>query len=367
MKDVKKINLSKISTTTKGAISGSNKANVNKNINVNKIKVQKVNVNNVKNSKDNNKTVYKVVKVTDKGNKKLGYTTANNITLKNNSSVKLKNKSADYKIKYKKFDAEQGVPQGYTMVGKYHALIQTDEKNHKAKLIFLDENGKIVKEQEINENCGHANDMEYNSKKNQLVIPYKGKNGKEKIKIVDLKNLENDKNLKIETKVLPIHVGAISYNNKENAYYVTHQPNGKDSTGKIIKLNADTFEIDRKYGKSGKVDYKGAFDFSDDTSYVTQGMTTDKNNNIYYVATNLDDWSNYIIKYDSNGKKIGKYKVEHQGSSRAELESIKFDSKGDLYGNFAIKKEDGTTKKLKIAKIDIQTPTTGDTTKKGLA
>ena len=342
MKDVKKINLSKISTTTKGAISGSNKANVNKNINVNKIKVQKVNVNNVNNS---NKSVYKVVQVTNKGKEKLGYTTANNITLKNNSNSNVTKANITDNFEYF-HDRTKGVVQGYTTTDKYHVMIQTDEEKHKAKLIFVDKKTGESFTMNVDEDCGHGNDLEWNPEKNELVIPYKEyKTGKDAIKIIKIDKKDNDGNFKTITKIMPFRIGAIAYDKNEKAYYVTSMPRNKNNTGIIRKLDANTLEMDKKYGEKS---YKGAFDFSKE-NFTTQGMSI-KNGKIYYVATRKDTWDNYIIEYDKKGKMLNKIKIPFS-EGRGELESIKFDKDGQLYGNFITKKQGADKKNIRIAKI----------------
>ena len=139
-----------------------------------------------------------------------------------------------------------------------------------------------------------------------------------------------------------------------NAYYVTSQPNGKE--GVLRKIDANTLEVDKKFGA---VKYQGAFDFSKE-NWATQGMTV-HDDKIYYIATNFDNFNNFIVEYDKNGNMLSKTLIPYS-SSGGEIESIKFDSDGSMYANIATKAENGATTGMKVAKIktisggDIGTP-----------
>ena len=260
---------------------------------------------------------------------------------------------------------DKGVVQGYTMTDKYHVMIQTDEEKHKARLVLIDkETGEGIT-MDMDEDFGHGNDLEYNPAKNEIVVPYKSsKTGNDVLKIIKLNEKNEDGTFKTQTKKLEFRVGAIAYDANEDAYYVTSMPRGEGNKGVIRKLDANTLEMDDKFGE---VKYKGAFDFSKD-NYTTQGMTI-KNDKIYYVATNKDTWDNYIVEYDKKGNMTSKIKIPFK-EGQGELESIKFDENGQLYGNFISKNKgnliDGKSRKhIKVAKIDIKNstpPSTGGST-----
>lgn len=250
------------------------------------------------------------------------------------------------------YDVENGTMQGYTMVGDYHVVVQTDEENKQGQLLFIDPDTGESYTIDIDENIGHANDIEYNPDKNQIVIPYKNVNGDERLKVVNLKQNEDGEYVlkNIETKSLPFHVGAIAYDKKDNAYYVTAQPKGKEGT--LRKIDASTLEVDKKFGE---VKYQGAFDFSKE-NFSTQGMTV-HDDKIYYIATNFDNFNNFIVEYDKKGNMLSKTLIPYS-SSGGEIESIKFDSNGEMYANIATKSEGGTTLGMKVAKIKTINPST---------
>ena len=71
------------------------------------------------------------------------------------------------------YNVDDGTMQGYTMVGDKHVVVQTNEENGNGQLLFIDPETGDSYGFDIDENIGHANDIEYNPDKNQIVIPYK--------------------------------------------------------------------------------------------------------------------------------------------------------------------------------------------------
>ena len=275
----------------------------------------------------------------------------NNANSNNTSNINNNNKP-NLKELYKYFhDRKNGTIQGFTTTDKYYVMIQTDEENHKGKLIFTDKKTGEQFTMNYNQDFGHANDMAYNPKKNELVIPYKESGtGKYAMKIINLNEKNEKGNFKATTKYTPFYTGKIAYDKKENAYYIIQGNSNDKNTGVIRKIDADTFKVDEKFGKKEFIkEHKFGFEHG----YLSQGIAV-HNDKIYMIAENIKTWDTEIIEYDKAGGKKNKKFTIPGSEMLGELKSIAFDKNGQLYGNIATKEENKTDRHVRIARIFVE-------------